>query len=390
MSTSVKTQQELYDIYKNEVLALAPDFTDFSDGSLHDILAGAMSIAMNEIQELIVSEFSKTFFSLAAGSDLDRLAVDHFGDTFARPLATYSTGSVLFSRANTGAGNVTIPAGTIVKTQKNANGQEFRFETTEEVILTGLSISALIKCKDAGKSGNVNASKIVVIESALTDSSITVSNSSATAGGADTYTDAEFRDFITQKILSLAGATELAVKGAAKSVSGVKFAEVVTEDRTVIDYDIGTSAIEVGASYFRIPYPIVYIADADGNSSQLLIDAVKAAIYNTKACGVKIDVKGAVPVSINWTASIVLNPLGPNYTELQSDTTKIIETMKEYINKVLAIGEGFSKINANAYVLSVWGASGTGDLTSFLSSVPSGDISVLANQKLISGTVEII
>lgn len=390
MSTSVKTQQELYDTYKNEVLALAPDFTDFSEGSLHDILAGAMSVAMNEVQELIISEFSKTFFSLASGSDLDRLAVDHFGDTFARPEAIGSTGAVTFSRANTSAGNVTIPIGTIVKTLKNANGEEIRFQTTEEVVMIGLSIIALVESINTGKSSNVNANKITVLESSLTDSSITVSNASATAGGIDTYTDAEYRDFITQKILSLAGATELAIKGSAKSVSGVKFAEVVTEDRTVIDYDIGTSAIEVGASYFRIPYPVLYIADQDGNSSQLLIDAVKLAVFNTKACGVKIDVKGAVPVSINWTASITLNPLGPNYTELQSDTTKIIDSMKEYINKELAIGESFSKINANAYIMSIWGSSGTGDLSNFSSSVPSGDVTVLANQKLISGTIEIV
>lgn len=390
MSTTVKTQQELYDIYKNEVLSLAPDFTDFSDGSMHDMLAGAISMATNEIQELIITEFSKTFFSLASGADLDRLAVDHFGDSFARPLATFSTGEVTFSRANSDAGNVTIPAGTIVKTTKNANGVETRFETIEEVLMIGLSIVAQVKCKDAGKSGNVNPLKIVVVESALTDSSITVSNANPTAGGVDTYEDAEYRDFITQKILSLAGATELAIKGSAKSVAGVYFVEVATEERTVIDYDIGSSDILAGATFFRIPYPVLYIADENGNSSQGLIDQVKEAVFKTKACGVNIVVKGAVPIVTNWSASIVLNPLGPNYAELQVDTSKIIDTMKEYINKVLAIGQSFSKIDANAYVLSIWGSAGTGDLTNFSSSVPSGDVAVASNQKLISGTVEII
>ena len=64
--------------------------------------------------------------------------------------------------------------------------------------------------------------------------------------------------------------------------------------------------------------------------------------------------------------------------------------MKEYINKILAIGQSFSKINANAYVLSIWGSAGTNDLVSFSSIVPSGDVAVASNEKLISGTVEII
>ena len=389
MSTTVKTQQELYDIYKNEVLALAPDFTDFSEGSMHDILAGAISMATNEIQELIITEFSKTFFALASGADLDRLAVDHFGDSFARPLATFSTGEVTFSRPSN-TGNVVIPIGTIVKTLKNANGLEFRFETNEEVTMTGLSISVSVICKEAGKAGNVNSAKIIIIESSLTDSSVTVSNSASTAGGVNTYEDAEYRDFITQKILSLAGATELAIKGSAKSVAGVSFAEVATEERTVIDYDIGTTDILAGATFFKIPYPVLYIADANGNSSQGLIDLVKEAVFKTKACGVKIETRGAVPLLLNWSGSIVLNPSGPNYSELQVDTSKIVDTMKEYINKILAIGQSFSKINANAYVLSIWGSAGTNDLVSFSSSVPSGDVAVASNEKLISGTVEII
>jgi len=67
MTTEMKTQKDFYDIYQNEVEALAPDFTDFSDGSMHDIINGALSISLNELSELIVSEFGKTFFNTATG-----------------------------------------------------------------------------------------------------------------------------------------------------------------------------------------------------------------------------------------------------------------------------------------------------------------------------------
>lgn len=86
MTTTVKTQGEFYDLYKNEVSGLAGELTDFSEGSMHDILAGAISTGLNELSELIISEFMKTFFGLAEGEDLEFLAIDHFGDDFDRKL----------------------------------------------------------------------------------------------------------------------------------------------------------------------------------------------------------------------------------------------------------------------------------------------------------------
>jgi hypothetical protein len=386
MTTSIKTQSEFYDIYKNEVQSLAPEFTDFSEGSIHDIIAGALSIAINEVSELVVYEFSKTFFDLAEGSDLDRLAVDHFGQTFARPNGSEASGIANFSRL-VNSGSVIIPDGTIVKTKKDVNGKEIRYKTVGNVTMTGLSINASIVCTEIGVNGNVLSGKITVIESALTDPNIVVTNSLQLAGGKEQLTDAEYRDFLRSKILSLAGATEAAIRGAALTVDGVEIVALSTRERVVIDYDIALDQILSGATYFRIPYSTVYVADANGNSSPQMIADVEAAIFLVKACGVDIEVRGASPISINWTASITLNAGGPNYSELQSDLTKIKETMAEYINEKLLIGQGFNKTTANNYVLSVWGPSGTNDITSFSSSVPSGNVSVLANEKLIAGTM---
>jgi len=67
MATKVTTLTEFYELYKNEVLAQASEISDFSEGSMHDILAGALSAGLNEISELIITEFSKTFFDLASG-----------------------------------------------------------------------------------------------------------------------------------------------------------------------------------------------------------------------------------------------------------------------------------------------------------------------------------
>ncbi len=401
MTTTVKSQSELYEQYKNEVLGLTSEFTDFSEGSMHDIVAGAVSVGGNELAELIISEFSKTFFGLATGTeeqggsgdvdDIEALAVDHFGDLFARPKSTNSTGEVEFSRPDISNGDVLIAIGTIVKTQKDPNGLEIRFSTTEEVLMTGLNSLVNVEAVDAGSGGNITSSgKITVLESTLSDASILVTNLTNTAGGTDAPQDDEYKEIIKNLIVALAGATEEAVKGAALSVSGVALAQPTTEERVVIDYDIGLAQIKAGATFFRIPLPILYVADGNGNSSAALIQAVVDRIFQTKAAGVNIQVKGAVPVLFNWTASLVLNVSGPNYTELSNDLSKISDSMTDYINTQLAIGQGFNKTDANTHILSIWGSGGTNDLASFNTSIPSGDTAVDINQKLIANNMNIV
>jgi hypothetical protein len=389
MTTTVKSQQEFYTLIKDEVMSRSPDFRDFSPGSMLDAISGAISMLGNELAELIVSEFTKTFFSMAEGDDLEVLAVDHFGDSFAKPDAVKATGLVTFSRPNNSAGDVTINAGTVVKTVKNSAGEEIRFVTDETVLLTGTSISVGVTAVVAGSAGNVMDGKLTVIESALSDPSVTVTNAADMAGGADEFDDAEYLAFIRAKILALAGATEAAVEGAAKAVAGVGFAKLTTLERIVIDFDLETMDILADAIYFRIPYPVIYVADENGNSSQALIDAVKAAIHFVRACGVKVEVKGAVAYEVDWTATVTLNPAGPNFAEFESDLTKVKETMADYITN-LAIGAGFVRATANAYILSIWGPSGTGDLTDFSSSVPVGDVAGATGQKLVPGEMEIV
>lgn len=388
MATKVLSLMEFWQKYRDQVLALSSELTDFSDGSMHDILAGALSAGLNEVSELIITEFSKKYFALAGGTDLEFLATDQFGDTFAKPAASKATGSVTFSRPTSAAGNVVIASGTVVKTAKDANGQEIRFVTTEAKTMTGTSVSANVEAVVAGVAGNVGIGKLVVLESSLSDPTVTVTNAAAMAGGTEAPDDPEYRELIKSLILALAGATEKAVRGAALSVTGVASVALVTIQRVVIDYDIGGAQIEPGATFFRIPYPKLYIADASGNSSDALIQAVKDKLVGVRACGVKVEVLGATSVELDWTASVTLNPSGPNFATLQDDLSMIEDTMEEYINQQLAINAGFDKAAANAYVLSVWGPSGTDDLTAFSTVTPSGNVAGVTGQKLIAGTME--
>lgn len=394
MST-IKSQQELYDEFIAELQSQAPGLTDTNDGSQIDVLAGVASFAISELSRLTIDEFRKTFFDTASGpevtegpDDLETLAVDHFGSDFARPAATTSTGTVTFSRANADAGDCVIPAGTVVKTEPDANGESQRFETEAEVTMTGTSRAATVNAIVAGTDGNVLANTIVLIEDALTDSSITVNNGSVLAGGAEEETDAEYRETIRNLLVSLTGATLAAIQAAALEVAGVETATATENEMVVIEYDIATSLPVVAAAYFRIPRVILYIADADGTADAGLISDVQEAVASVRAAGVRVDIQAATALVFDWTAEIVLNPGGPNYAELSSDPQDIIDTMEDYLAD-LAIGADFDRSDADDAMEAIWGAAGTDDLVSFTTTVPSGDVAVAADEKIIPGDVEI-
>ena len=241
----------------------------------------------------------------------------------------------------------------------------------------------------AGTDGNVQAGKVTQIETALTDSSVTVTNASGFAGGGAAETDAEYRETIRDLIRRIRGATKQAIESAAKTVAGVVTATAIEVEKAVIEFDIALDDILSGAEYFRIPFARLYIADSNGTASGALIQDVYDALEDVRALGVRVQVLPATAVGLNWTASITLDPGGPNYSELASDPQAIIDSMTEYINE-LAIGANFVRATADAAILAIWGPAGTGDITAFSTSVPSGDVDTEAEEKLIAGTVSIV
>lgn len=394
----IQSQQELYDIFQTEVQSVDPALTDFNDGSTNDIFAGVTSSAVREIELIITDLFNKTFIDLAQGpdengggaDDLQTLAVDHYGDDFARPGATPAIVDVTFSRPTAAAGACTILAGTIVKTAVNANGVAQRFATLiDETLGIGvLTINASVQAQVAGSDGNVNIGQINLIETALTDATVVVTNAAAAVGGAPAQDSPTYRETIKNKLQTLAGATLAAIEAKAKTVAGVETATAIEQEMVVIEFDIGTNLPKAGAKYFYIPNTILYIADANGTASQGLIDAVVAAIATTRAAGVRVPVLGASAFAVNWTAVVTLNPSGPNYSTLSVNTQQIKDSMSVYV-KGLPIGSGFLRSAATAAMMAIYGPAGTGDLVTngFQTVVPTGDIAAVATQKLIPGTM---
>lgn len=386
MPAVVLTQAELYEIYKTAALNQEPTLSDWEEGSNNDILAGAASLMGLEVEKLIVDEFKKTFLSTAEGDDLEYLAVDHYGPGFERPEAKAALAIVTFSRPTNGAGDVSIPAGTIVKTVTDANGNVVRFQTLIAGTLVGLTLNATVEAIDAGVKGNVEANKITQLESTLTDPSVTVTNSLASSGGAEEEDDAQYLQTIYRLIQSLGKATKSALVAAALEVAGVVDVALSYREDVVIGWDIATST-PVG-QHFRIPRTFMYIADANGTASDALLSLVRAKLNENQAAGVFIELVGATPYTMNWKASMTLNPSGPNFTELSDSADEIEATMKFYLD-TLPTGQGFDRATARAFVMAIWGPTGTNDLTDFQTQAPAGNINATTGVKILPGTMEI-
>lgn len=390
-----KSQTELLSDFQSEVQDNAPDLTDWVEGSINDVIGGVVSSGVRELELLAVDDFRKTFFDTADGpevtqgpDDLQTLAVDHFGDDFERPGATPALGDVTLSRPTFAAGAGTVLAGSIVKTLTDATGTVQRFATVidESFGATTLSIEVSVEAVVPGSAGNAQAASVTVVETALFDPTIVCTNAADFVGGAPALNDVQYREFIKNKILTLKGATMAAIKAAALGVAGVVSATPIETQLAVIEYDIATNAIKVAAIYFYIPKAILYIADANGTASGALILLVQAAVDAVRADGVRIDIVAATAQPIDWTAAIVLNIGGPNYSTLSLNTQAIKDVMANYISGI-ATGTGFVRATANAAIMAIYGPAGTNDLTSFTTTTPSSDVAGSTGVQLIPGTM---
>ena len=392
MATRVLTPQEYFEIYRNSVRSQDSDLTDFNQGSMLDILGGAFALAANELAELMLYEFRKTYIATAEGADLENLATDHFGPRFVRPQGSRATVELTFSRPEEGD-PVTIPIDFVISTEQDANGETITFETLEQKTLIDTTATVQARAVDIGPSGNVAENKLTIMETSLTDQSVVVTNNEPAAGGSDAETDEEYRETIQKLITSLSGATKAALEGALLSSPSIRFVSLIERQLPAIEYDIGQGQIATDERgnqkrFFYLPEPIAYVADENGESSTEMIKEAIRIIAPVRACGVRITVLGATTSDVNFTAAIVLSATGPKRSELATNPEPIVETMRDFINKI-PIGEGFSRSDASAFVIAVWGEQGTGDLAQFTVTEPRVNIAGKEGVKLLPGQVKI-
>jgi uncharacterized phage protein gp47/JayE len=334
----------LYDVGKAAALVRTSKLNakSFSPGYLMDVIAGLSAMLGEEAARIALELHFRTFFGTATGSDLDALALDHFG--ISRQAGVSAIGTVRFSRPTSTYGNVLIEAGTVLAT---ADGT--RFITTSEPLLTDLEIDADVRAEETGEAGNVDASTVTVLVTGLPDSTITVTNPEEMAGGQAQETDAEFRQRIINWFQTLRKGTPPAVEAGALWVAGV-----------------------VAATIDETNYPpTVYIADASGSANTALVTAVQTELVNWRAAGVPVNVVGATVVYQDITIALTF---AAGY-----DTSAVRDQVREAI--VAAVNE--LKIAETLYRSTIVAAArGVLGVLDCVVTDPAGDVVPAANQLL--------
>lgn len=258
--------QELFDLGRSEVETRNPALTDWEEGSINDVLVGTLVALVDGNYGKVIEEFRKTFVLSAKSDDLTTLVKDHYD--IDREEATAAQATIRLTRPNTGAGNVNITTADRFSTESDAEGKVYDFAPLANGTMTGTTLDVLCECTVTGSDGNVDEDTITVITTALTDSTITCTNTDPAAGGNPEESDEDLVARVYQTLKSLVRGTKAAIELGAKTVEGVSMAYLDESTKTL------------------------YVADSSGNSTPEMILAVLDELDNWQAVGPNINVLG--------------------------------------------------------------------------------------------------
>jgi hypothetical protein len=257
----------------------------FSDGdvALAEIHAGA---AMADATIRFGAQaFKATFIDLAEGDDLTALVDDHLN--LQRQAATAASVAVTFTRTSSGAGG-TIPAGTVVASVIGADGGEVRFELDNAIAVGAANngpFAGTATCTATGRDGNVAIGGVSRIIDALFDTTFSVTNAAAGAGGNEQESDPQLRQRARTFWATLRRGTLAALEFGALTVASVRTARA-TEDATGL--------------------VTVLVADEDGNSNAQMVVDVEVALESWRAAGVVVTVIGGTKLAVGVQAYLIL------------------------------------------------------------------------------------
>lgn len=157
----IKTYTEVRDDLIQGVVD-STSITNLNPGSVIRTILETIAKAFSETYKLIYTVTRAGFIQTAEGKWLD-LKVRELG--LLRKQGQKTSGYITFYRNEPKDENITIPAGTIVKTGKNSEGQEYRFKTLDEVILSAgeLEVFTLMEADQVGSEYNVGKETITKV-----------------------------------------------------------------------------------------------------------------------------------------------------------------------------------------------------------------------------------
>jgi len=212
--------------------------TNLNPGSVIRTILETIAKAISDLYQLIHTVTRGGFIQTAEGKWLD-LKVRELG--LKRKPGQKATGYITFYRNVPKDDNITIPAGTIVKTGKNNLGEEYRFKTGEDVILEAgeTQTFTLVEAEATGTEYNVGKETITRMTTHIAGIDGVV-NKDVNAGaglrswqvtvGTDVETDDDLRMRAIYRWDELGvGGTADAYRSWALSVPGVKSVQILDD-----------------------------------------------------------------------------------------------------------------------------------------------------------------
>lgn len=365
-ATVAPSFQDLVDLGQSEAQSRRPDMPflegDFSLAQLHAV--GAMA---DHTVGFAARKFRDTFLDGAHETALEELGEDRTGQK--RHPATKAQGTgIQFTRTDTSNGG-TIDAGTRVATDFTVDGKQVVF-LTDDPIVVGIGqagpFAVNVTAEIEGRDGNVLAGKVVKILDTLFNSTFTVTNPTATAGGNELETEDAYRKRVRDWYRTLRRGTLAALEFGAKVVPSVRVA-VATDDEIT-----GLVA--------------VYVSDEDGQSTLQMIADVTAELENWRGAGPLTQVFGSEPLAANVTIQIVKLRTGSSYSAAAGAAT-IVSAVQTRIKK-LRDGEGLYNDMIVAAVIST-APDDILNVTVTINGVEHGDLIPAAGKVVRPGTITV-
>jgi len=262
---------------------------------------------------------------------------------------TKATGTLRFSRSTPADRDYLIPKGTRARTPLQPDKTYLSFETTEDATLQAgqTSVDVPAQSVTAGSQYNVDANKIIILETKV-NGVTNVTNPSAFTGGVDPESDDDYRSRIPLYLDSLKRATADALKSAALTVTNV--ADAIVED---------------GATPGTV---VVTVVGSSGSVSPETLSAVEAAIDDYKGAGIRVTVQSASTITVSATFDLYVES-GYDSGTVQSNAEQAVS---DYLD-ALGLGDPAQLSEVIAEIMGVEGVDNVKNLILFIDDeVPSG------------------
>lgn len=225
----IRSFSEILDDLMSELVVRTP-FTNLNPSAAIRGLLEVIAKVIADLYGLVKTVMQQSFVQTASGTWLD-LKVRETG--LVRREAVKAKVNLTFRSNTPAAQNITIPAGLICKSQKDADGTDYRFITIEEAVLEEgqTSVQVIAEAELPGRDWNVGQDTITRIVTRITGIN-TVNNGAGflIREGSDPESDEQLRQRAIGKWETLGlGGTRDAYRNWALSVPGVIAASVLDD-----------------------------------------------------------------------------------------------------------------------------------------------------------------